>query len=427
MKRIKLTNYRCYKNLELSFKKKSNLLIGDNSSGKTTIIRAIRSVLSSFFTGYSDENTYFKGLSNSDFTVQGTQNSLVNEAPITVNFDLLCISADLKLNSMKGNTLQSPLVPIYNYGKNLKETLFDEEQNQIKSLPLFASFSTEDIHSKRRLSIKPFKQYIHKPSFGYYACLQGDGFFQYWIKRLLVLKEGGKGNLELECVLQAIKKALGVDGCNIISDMEIRPNQGKVYYNFIDGRETEAENLSDGYARLVNIVTDLAFRCALLNQGIYGAEACLKTTGTVLIDEIDLHLHPALQSIVLKSLQNAFPNLQFIATTHAPMVMTGIPISDDSVIYLLNFTPESGYTAKPIDLYGMDASTIMKAFLHTIPRSKDVDELLNELFSFIEDGDYIKASEFIQAMREKLHKNLPDLLKAEAMIKFLNPENDQNK
>ena len=426
MERIELTNYRCFKKLDISFKKRINLFIGDNSSGKTTVIRAVRHILSSFFTGYSDENTRFNGLSKADFTLQETKNGIINEAPIKISFEIFGRTSHLILNSPKGRTLQLPLLPILNYGKELKETLFNSTNNQTKPLPLFASFSTEDIHSTRKLSMTPFKQYNHKPSFGYYECLQGDGFFYYWIKRLLVLKEGGKGDIELYCVHQAIKKALGCDGCNIIVDFEIRPNQGRVYYYFSDGREVIAENLSDGYTRLVNIVTDLAFRCALLNQGIFGEEACFKTSGTVLIDEIDLHLHPKLQSIVLSGLQNAFPNLQFIVTTHAPMVMTGIKTDEESIIFKLSYSKYNEYEIHPIELYGMDASSIIQVALDTIPRSREVDNELNSLFEAIDHDQYLEANLIISKMRERYRDSLPELIKAESMIDFLNSNNDKD-
>ena len=132
-----------------------NLFIGDNSSGKTTIIRAVRHILSSFFTGYSDENTRFNSLSKADFTLKETKNGIINEAPIKISFEIFGRTSHLILNSPKGRTLQLPLLPILHYGKELKETLFNEAFSQTKPLPLFASFSTEDIHSTRKLSMTP--------------------------------------------------------------------------------------------------------------------------------------------------------------------------------------------------------------------------------------------------------------------------------
>ncbi len=177
------------------------------------------------------------------------------------------------------------------------------------------------------------------------------------------------------------------------TDVHIRPNQGKVYYYLNDNRVSDTDNLSDGLRRLINIVMDLGFRCMLLNKGFYGSEACKKTTGTVLIDEIDLHLHPTLQSVVMKGLQNAFPLIQFIITSHAPMVMTGIPMDDKNKIIRLGFSKNEGYYAKEIETYGLDASTIIQAILGVTPRSQEVEDRLPTLFSFIDNDQYEKALE----------------------------------
>ena len=167
----------------------------------------------------------------------------------------------------------------------------------------------------------------------------------------------------------------------------------KVYYIFADDREIEADLLSDGYKRMVNIVTDLAFRCALLNRGIYGMDACEKTHGTVLIDEIDLHLHPSLQNKVLNLLHKTFPNLQFIVTTHAPMVMTSIESNDENIVYQLRYSKSDGYTIEPTQTYGMDASSITKNVLNLIPRDNYVNTMLEDLFNDIDNNKFKEARE----------------------------------
>jgi len=270
MKNIELKNYRCFENLLLIFSEKTNLLIGDNAAGKTTVIRAISSVLNSFFVGFSDENTRFIGLSHDDFRIAESETGLANEAPIKVDFLMLERVSSLQLNSKKGKTLKDPLKPIKEVGKSMYVGLFENGIQKL-ALPLFASFSTSDIHSTRKLSLEPFKKYEHKPSFGYYECLQGDGFLKYWTKRLLVLREANTGDLEINGVVSALMAALSHDGCHVITDVHIRPNQGKVYYYLNDNRVSDTDNLSDGLRRLINIVMDLAFRCMLLNKGFYGS------------------------------------------------------------------------------------------------------------------------------------------------------------
>lgn len=424
MEKLQLINYRCFKHLDLRFKNQVNLFIGDNSSGKSTIIQALKSVLNSFFIGFSDENTVFSGLSKADFTITENDFGITNERPINVDFKFLGLEASLQLNSKKSRTLQKPLDPIYKYAKTRYHSMFDTEDQQVISLPVFGSFSTKDIHITRGISSKKFTTYAQKPSFGYYECLQGDGFLNLWTKRLLVLKEADRGQVEIEGVTKAVLDALGPDGCNIFSDISIRPNQGEVYFIFKDSREINVDGLSDGYRRLVNIVLDVAFRCMILNQGIFGKEACYKSRGTVLIDEIDLHLHPSLQALVIQGFQKAFPLIQLIATTHAPLVMSGVPDDENNIVYKLTYHKEEDYKASEIDLYGLDASTIMQVALKTVPRNKDVDRKLNELFAFIDNNEFKNAVVILNEMREDFGDRLPELSKAETMLNFFSDDND---
>ncbi|MBF0471843.1 MAG: AAA family ATPase, partial [Gammaproteobacteria bacterium] len=81
--------------------------------------------------------------------------------------------------------------------------------------------------------------------------------------------------------------------------------------------------LSDGVRAMVSLTADLAWRCAKLNPHLR-AEAANKTEGIVLIDEVDMHLHPAWQQRVIASLQSAFPKIQFIVTTHSPQVISTV-------------------------------------------------------------------------------------------------------
>jgi predicted ATP-binding protein involved in virulence len=423
MESITLDNYRCFEHLHLDFSDKINLLIGDNASGKTTIVRAVSAALSSFLTGFSDQNTKFSGLEKEDFRIIKADGGLANEEPIKVDFTWLGKKASLELKSIKGRTLQDPLKPIKELGKATYKNLF-QYNKQVIALPLFTSFSTSDIHKPRKFGRAIFAQYEHKPSFGYFECLQGDGFMDYWTLRLLALQEGQTGELEVTGVLNALKSALGKDGCNILSNVEIRYIQGKVYYYLNDGRLTTTENLSDGLRRLVNIVLDLSFRCMLLNKGIYGLEACSKTTGTVLIDEIDLHLHPTLQSVVMKGLQHAFPNLQFIITSHAPMIMTGIPMDNHNKIIKLTYDEKIGYKAKEIEAYGLDASTIIQSVLDVVPRSPQVEEKLKTLFDLLDSDEYEEATVVLNKMQEEFGDKLPELAKAESMLNFLTVDDD---
>lgn len=448
MEQIKFINYRCFKSLNLEFKSGLNILIGDNASGKTTVIRGVRSALSSFFTGYSDTYTKFLGLSKDDFMeVISSEGVLLNSPPIEIEFiyaDLLAYpeimgplwqneesKGILVLESEKAGsgsrTKTGGLKHLKDYAGSLYRLLFDHEtKTQQYALPLFASFSTEDIHSSRKIDSRIFKEYFHKPSFGYYECLQGEGFFNYWIKRLIVLAEGQKNLQEIEIVRNALRKALGPEGCGIFRDIVIRPHQGYVYFILSDGREVKSENLSDGYQRLANIVIDLAFRCAILNRAIWGEDACKNTIGTVLIDEIDLHLHPTLQSQIVNCLKHTFENIQFIISTHAPMVLSGVETTEENRIYKLAYTEESGYTATPTYTYGLDASMIIKTQMNEIPRVRAVQQELDAVWELINADRYNEAMPLIDSLREKYGDAIPEVSEMEAMLNFEIEEDEED-
>ena len=90
---------------------------------------------------------------------------------------------------------------------------------------------------------------------------------------------------------------------------------------FEDGHEAPWSELSDGYHVFIALVADIARRAVMLNE-FDGAEAPARVEGVVLIDEIDLHLHPRWQRVALPRLREAFPRLQFIISTHSPQVLS---------------------------------------------------------------------------------------------------------
>ena len=224
MKRIRVENFRCYDDLTVNLKSGVNLLIGDNASGKTTVLKACRYVLSAFFSGYSDENTRWESPVDDDFSVRIADGMILPERPIRIFFlpNTTQYAPLPEENALvRPGTGEKEYVVQKNSKKNSRSLIgglegFRDYARLLvnvtdKALPLFASFSTEDIHSTRRLDAARFKNYLQKVSFGYYECLNGDGFFPYWLKRLLVLQEGQKNLHEIASVRTAVSKALGTE------------------------------------------------------------------------------------------------------------------------------------------------------------------------------------------------------------------------
>lgn len=423
IKSLKFSNFRCFEQYDLELKDGVNLLFGTNGSGKTTILRGIKIAMSSFFSGFSDANTRFVGIANDDFMSEVTNGVESLERQVGIMYDFSdYLGLELKRSGKKNRTSIVGIKILRDATKRLYRQLATESGGGI-ALPLFASFSTEDIHSTRKLDKSIFAKYYQPRSFGYYECLQGDGFFDYWMHRLLVLVEGQKSLMEVSVVDKAIAKALGAQGCNIISGMSIRPMKKKVIFNFIDGREVEAQNLSDGYKRLVNIVTDLSIRCCILNGMVYGEDCCDRTSGTVLIDEIDQHLHPELQSVVLKALRTTFPELQFVVSSHAPMVLSSVMTDDKNGVLHLQYNNDD-YSASPIVTYGLDASTILEMYMGRMARVAEVEKCLKELFDLIDGENYQQAKLKLNELTAQFGDTLPEIIQARTMLDFYIEKDD---
>ena len=431
---IQINNFRCFENFELSFRSGINVLIGDNASGKTSVLMACRQVLNAFFSGFSDENTTSPGLSGADFRQIINRGVILPDRPIRIAFScsaekrLLGKQFEIIKNSRKNKkALLKGLREYRDYSKYLSKEMFDVEGARIRPLPLFSFFSTEDIHKRSKLSVDKFKKEVQKPSFGYTQCLDSSGLFSRWQKRLLALQETGDPTGEVATVRRAVRRVLGEEGCDIIRDIAVRPMRGKIMCLMRDGREVEVELLSDGYLRLIDIVVDLAFRCSLLNRGVpgFGRDVCRKTRGVVLIDEVDMHLHPGLQLKVLPCLKAAFPGLQFIATTHAPMVMTAVDSTEENAVLYLKYTASAGYSVEPVRTYGLDISSVNKFVLRLPVRDAAVDGQLDTLFRLIDSGKEEKARQLLAEMRNQFGSDLPELSRAGAMLDFYLGKKDE--
>lgn len=427
----------------MEFRKGINLLIGDNSSGKTSLIRACNFVANSLFCGYSDENTVWKSVDDYDFKLNiDANNTILPEQPVSISFhlatwDLNPIKADDALVSFdydtqlhiekKSKKNSRNLLTGLSTLKTYAATLYSNSHLKIGDavvqqnvLPVYACFTTEDIHASRKIDRQKFKEYAQKPSFGYFECYDCRGLFDYWLERLLVLQEAEIGEQEIECVRKAISKCFGVNGASIIEDMVIRPVRGKVFFKYTDGRYVESSMLSDGYKRLVNIVVDIAIRCALLNKGMYGSEAYKQTHGTVIIDEIDEHLHPALQSKVLKSLHQTFPEIQFIVSTHAPLVMSSVEKSKDNVVYRLWYDEEEhDYKHVELNTYGLDSNLILEEEMFVASRDSIVSEQLKDIKRLVSERKLAEAKTLLADLETKTSPSQPSLIKIHSLINRL--------
>jgi predicted ATPase len=168
--------------------------------------------------------------------------------------------------------------------------------------------------------------------------------------------------------------------------------------------------LSDGERGMLALVFDLTRRLAQANPGLDDPAA--DGVGVVLIDEIDLHLHPKWQRTIVKNLHATFPGLQFIATTHSPQVI-GEVLPDRIQIM------GEGPVFSPTHSYGVDSSRVLEEIMNAPPRTEDVQRLLKNLSDHVAEGEYAAARSVANELRSKLGDNDPEVLRARTLLEFL--------
>lgn len=191
----------------------------------------------------------------------------------------------------------------------------------------------------------------------------------------------------------------------------------------IGGQAQPLSNLSDGQRMLLAMVADIAVKAVTLNAHLLpadklGAEdepiprVLRDTPGVVLIDELDVHLHPSWQRRVAADLKRTFPSIQFICTSHSPQVIGEVPPEQIRVI-----DGETVYS--PEHSFGVDSSRILEEVMDTRPRTESVDALLTKLARQISDDDFDGARATIAEAESQLGASDPEITSARALMAFV--------
>jgi predicted ATP-binding protein involved in virulence len=168
--------------------------------------------------------------------------------------------------------------------------------------------------------------------------------------------------------------------------------------------------LSDGERGTLALVLDLTRRLAQANPAM--ADPAAEAEAVVMIDEIDLHLHPKWQRQIVRNLIAAFPRCQFIATTHSPQVIG--EIEHDRIQIVAN-----GQVYSPTHSFGVDSSRVLEEIMDARPRTEDVDNLLSELSKEIGAHRYNDARASVTKLATHLGEDDPEVTRARTLIDFM--------
>ena len=170
--------------------------------------------------------------------------------------------------------------------------------------------------------------------------------------------------------------------------------------------------MSDGEKCTMALLGDLARRLALANPTLANP---LLGEGIVLIDEIELHMHPSWQRKILRVLRETFPNIQFIVTTHSPIVLS--EADENYNIFFMRRDENEIKVHQMHQLNGYDANAVLEQFMGTRATNLETEKYIKSIYRAIEHGDYVTAEEKIAKLAEMTSESHQDVIMARMELK----------
>jgi len=338
---LAVKNFKGFESREFSFHPEFNLVVGMNGTGKTSLLDALAVAIGSWFLGIRGRNTSSRPIQQSEVRLRYLQQwERIYPSEITAygRVSQQDITWSRSLNTPKGRTTSVNAHAIKELAMKADESI---RKGQTITLPLISYYGTGRLWQEPRES---FEVLDPQKVAGKEEQSRLNGYHNSVDPRLSVNQltrwiawqswiAYQEKNRETS-IFSVVKKAL-VTCVEDAHDLYFDAKTGEVIVEFSRARQPFS-NLSDGQRCMLAMVGDIAHKAAQLNPHL-GQMALHDTDGVVLIDELDLHLHPRWQRRVIEDLRRVFPQIQFICTTHSPFLIQSLR-SGEELLMLENTT-----------------------------------------------------------------------------------------
>ncbi|MFM7407094.1 MAG: AAA family ATPase [Cuspidothrix sp.] len=395
IRQLELQNFRCFEQKIFEFSDQFNVFIGDNGTGKTAILKALS-------TGTSFVLLFVREIPTRDYQIDQDDirhlKYYKSEIPTFERQFPFKISCQGMINNHESSwhiEMLSDNEP--RFSPNNAEYIFKQLVDQVTKgediiLPLIAYYGTNRLWMpETENEIKTIKPGSRLQ--GYIDCLNPVTNLKAileWLKTMEIasLQRGQVINL-LDTVKTVIISC--IENCQEVK-YDILEDQLMV--TFDNKIELPLRMLSDGFRTMLTMVADIAYRAAVLNPQL-GSEAAKLTPGIVLIDEIDLHLHPKWQRRVVEDLKRTFPKIQFFATTHSPFIIQSLKANE-----LINLDDRDGeYVKKSIEDIVENVQGV--ELPQQSERWKNMMEAAQEYYQVLEQAENVSEEE-IERLKYRL-------------------------
>ncbi|MEN9373486.1 MAG: hypothetical protein RIR79_1038 [Pseudomonadota bacterium] len=447
--KLHLQNFRCFSNLEILLSPHLTVLVAENGCGKSTILDAIRIALwpyvSSFDITRNATSDSGNGIAISDaYLLTLPSGDMARQLPVRVavtgDFGNGSESTWIRYRDSEAKSTKTKDDGATSAMKQWVSSIQDQIRDPAKpvlTLPVFGNYGTGRLWAQKRLAeeIKgkddTQKDDFYVRTFAYINCLEPASSYKHFKEWFIWAFESYREQQIRQLENKVTEKVLNVARERIQTvqkaiDTFLRPITGWHTLEYSISHEKslvlhhdtlgilDVDLLSDGIRSVLAMIGDIAYRCIKLNPHL-GADAALKTSGIILIDEVDMHLHPRWQQVILGQLREAFPLVQFIVTTHSPQILSSV---DKSCIRVIQ-----GDAVKTIDIQtkGVSSADLLARIMDINP-IPDIPEtiMLSDYHALIQQN--LHEDEDGKAMRQKLEahfgENHPLMRECDRMIRL---------
>ena len=402
---MRARNYRCFDELTLPIEEDTTVLFAENGGGKTALLTALAMGLGVFQRG-SPKSSRFSAARD---TRLRTVNKRGRREP--VGGCELAWTADVgEGESVMWSTASSP----GSEWTKMRHRPILEALEQVRApggrWPLFAWYGVDRLGRQRGRSRKiermgdRWEAYDSSldPNLDEAPLLQ-------WLQDEMLGDVGRRDRAEPERFFHKAVLETAIRATPGVEDAWYDATAQSPVVRFEDGHAARWSELSDGYHVFIALVADIARRAVMLNQ-FDGPDAPARVEGVVLIDELDLHLHPRWQRVALPRLRQAFPRLQLIVTTHSPQVLSSA--QNRHVRRLVNGRLQEGR----VFVEGRDTNAILREHMNTEDRDREGARQLQTLHELIDRGRREEAAELYRKLFARWGDLDPDLIEARVLL-----------
>ncbi len=414
IKQLRLQNFRGIKNLVLDFDvtQRVVVLVGVNGVGKSSVLDCISDLVRSY------------GLIAADDALQSVfqdRDIYVNEVATHNGLTGIVDSIEIDWDIKRERKATQAIISTKDVVELIKKNGYNRESSHLVSvyysisrqaIPIREEFDYPSIDKVSGVPDWRSKEYHeHRFTMDVLDIIDPKEFTD-WFEKLsydesesaYYLNYENYQDPRLAFVRKAIYSMLG----NEFSKLDIENKKLTIY----KGKQNiELNWLSNGEKSLLALTIDLACRLVIAYSN---SSNPLQEEGLVLIDEIELHLHPAWQRIIIQRLTETFPNCQFIVTTHSPQVLSNI---QPECIHILALEDSNVVVKRPERSFGRDSNRILEDIMGVPKRPEAIEAKILELFRVIHDGELDQAKGMIQDLATEIGMDEPELIRATSTIR----------